>query len=239
MINYGEIIKEDSGIFLEGDSLPMNITTQTFEFSNSVGLVDRQNDSNSSISPPTNRIHKEITKRIKKKITAQVTDQIKQKANIIISEKIRCIKEKQNFARIYPLTYKSVQSDSLAQSAQRQGLAEWRTQLSTRQYKMSFIDSLRVTGEEIQAKSDEIHQGLMISLSNLKAIVIRFLEDPGHYLAIYERHFFDSLPFIVYCEIVDVFNKTLGLIKAKRRLAMFTNETDRLIYQTQKIRWVL
>jgi hypothetical protein len=238
MINYAEFIKEDSGIFLAEDSLTRATQSPNLDFQAISRTKSLESEPGLQAKPHPQKQHREVTRRIKRKMCARVISKIHERLDLIIMQRTRCFDEKQKFAKIYPLTFKSLSVDQPNAQFYRSGVADCQTKLHPGSVRMSCIESLRTTTGEIDAQAEKIRQGYVISLKTLKEIVRRFLEDPGHYLDVYERHFFHELPFIVYCEVVDVFNKNLGLIKAKRRGALFANEVDRSAFQREKIKWV-
>jgi hypothetical protein len=237
MINYAEIMRDDSGNFPETESAAQLLQLQVINQSSLIGFEQKHKD----IKKFPLRIvgtHSEVTKRIKKRLYGNVVERIKQRIDNVIAFKIQCAKEQQNFAKIYPLTFSKLSTDSPIAALQRQGLANSQYHVIHERCPINHLDALRTTPEEFDSGSQQVKKSLCVSLDDLKRIVTHFLTEPGHFLDVYERHFFYKIPYIVYCEIVDVFNKKLGLIKAKRRQAMIASDSERQTFQREKIKWV-
>jgi len=227
MINYAEIMREDSGNFPESEPHAQPVQIQLPDLSRSI-LFDQYKPNSYQFSRRIVGVHSEVTKRIKKRLHQDVVQRVKARLDNVIDFKIRCFKEQQKFAKLYPLTFNKLSTDSPIAALQRQGLADTRYHVLRDDCKMMHLDALRITPGEFEAEGKNVKQSLCVSL-----------DDPGHFLDVYERHFFYKIPYIVYCEVVDVFNKKLGLIKAKRRQSMIANETERQVFQKEKTKWVI
>lgn len=237
MINYAEIMREDSGNFPESEPVTQPFQLQVLDLSRSISFEQHKTIAHRF---PRRIVgaHSEVTKRIKKRLFGDIVQRIKARIDNVIDFKIQCVKEQQKFAKVYPLTFSKLSTDSPIAALQRQGLADTSYNVLRERCPMRHLDALKTTPEEFEAAGENVKKSLCVSLDDLKRIVVRFLDDPGHFLDVYERYFFYKIPYIVYCEVVDVFNKKLGLIKAKRRQAMIANESERVAFQKEKTKWV-